>query len=567
MRKVSLFLISILLLAVLPGGAQGAETPDEHWTLPKPIIDGQIGTGFDDREAFLLIGSLRALVYKQGVPTGPICTSVNDPKCAGADYFSFGALIEPCTSPTQDNCVEEVIARFPDGKKEKGEFKGFVTNDETYFWKGDPTKGLPDSKAESIWNFPTISHAGGKDFMLSAVLGGSYNPKNTPRFRDLVALFQPVTKIADSSLTRLKGFGNEDMTWMSPEAIAAEGSWAGAQSANANTNCATITDGFCFRREPFPGDIFFSVSLRTRTQVSGWIHGRMKGPEVSISKVGNYWRTIVGGMPTEVPVVGRWFQKSEFTDELKSAFRTAGETTMGVRSGGTATWYGTTGQFDSVTINRLNQVRPFINDRASANPHIWAFRSLDSNKLAYDVRALGGRSYCILNDSGLTGLVMTNSTQYDGSIPAFNQADQTLNYLVSAPHYAADGKEFLGTYDLVMRADIARCIYGFDKTPTSATVSIVRGDSVEKVSTTTLSEKDGWISLAAYGFTFSTPKISVKLIAPTVAPAASPVVAPSIKPAPAKVATQKSIVCAQGKSKKKLTGTNPKCPKGYKLVK
>jgi hypothetical protein len=109
MRKVSLFLISILLLAVLPGGAQGAETPDEHWTLPKPIIDGQIGTGFDDREAFLLIGSLRALVYKQGVPTGPICTSVNDPKCAGADYFSFGALIEPCTSPTQDNCVEEVI--------------------------------------------------------------------------------------------------------------------------------------------------------------------------------------------------------------------------------------------------------------------------------------------------------------------------------------------------------------------------------------------------------------------------------------------------------------------------
>ena len=87
------------------------------------------------------------------------------------------------------------------------------------------------------------------------------------------------------------------------------------------------------------------------------------------------------------------------------------------------------------------------------------------------------------------------------------------------------------------------------------------------MSTTTLSEKDGWLSLSAYGFTFSSPKISVKLIAPTVAPAASPVVAPSIKPAPAKVATQKSIVCAQGKNKKKLTGTNPKCPKGYKLVK
>ena len=36
---------------------------------------------------------------------------------------------------------------------------------------------------------------------------------------------------------------------------------------------------------------------------------------------------------------------------------------------------------------------------------------------------------------------------------------------------------------------------------------------------------------------------------------------------PKPVVTKKTIVCVKGKTTKKVTGTNPKCPKGYKVKK
>jgi hypothetical protein len=35
--------------------------------------------------------------------------------------------------------------------------------------------------------------------------------------------------------------------------------------------------------------------------------------------------------------------------------------------------------------------------------------------------------------------------------------------------------------------------------------------------------------------------------------------------APTPIVTKKTIVCTKGKTNKKVSGTNPKCPKGYKV--
>jgi hypothetical protein len=122
-----------------------------------------------------------------------------------------------------------------------------------------------------------------------------------------------------------------------------------------------------------------------------------------------------------------------------------------------------------------------------------------------------------------------------------------LTYKVAGLHYAPDGKTLNeGSYDLVMRSDVARCLYGFSKAPISATVSVVGEGGENKVATTVVSEKNGWLKLAAYGFTFSSPTISVKL---------------SQASAPAKKTT---ITCAKGKLTKKVTAVGPKCPAGYK---
>jgi hypothetical protein len=155
---------------------------------------------------------------------------------------------------------------------------------------------------------------------------------------------------------------------------------------------------------------------------------------------------------------------------------------------------------------------------------------------------------------------------YDGTAPKFQ--DGTLNYRVTGLHYGPDGKSLnLGTYDLLLRSDAARCLYGFSNAPISASVSITSGDGAQNVATTVVTEKDGWLKLQAAGFTFSEKTIRLKLdqakteAVVTPAPAATPspiAVAPS---APAKKIT---IQCVKGKTVKKVTAVKPKCPSGYK---
>jgi hypothetical protein len=74
-------------------------------------------------------------------------------------------------------------------------------------------------------------------------------------------------------------------------------------------------------------------------------------------------------------------------------------------------------------------------------------------------------------------------------------------------------------------------------------------------------EKDGFLNLAAYNFTFSSPTVRVKLTQEAVAPSPSPSASASAAPAAAK---KTSITCVKGKTTKKVTAVNPKCPIGYK---
>ena len=115
-----------------------------------------------------------------------------------------------------------------------------------------------------------------------------------------------------------------------------------------------------------------------------------------------------------------------------------------------------------------------------------------------------------------------------------------------------DGSKTVGTYDLVIDSNVARCIYGFSNAPVSASISVVGENGENRVAATTVRERDGWIYLSASGFTFSSPTLRVKLTQEVVA---------ETKPV---VATKKTISCVKGKKVKKVTGESPKCPKGFK---
>jgi hypothetical protein len=117
---------------------------------------------------------------------------------------------------------------------------------------------------------------------------------------------------------------------------------------------------------------------------------------------------------------------------------------------------------------------------------------------------------CLDNASRLVGLVTTNALAYSGGAPRFKKG--FLSYQVAGAHYLPDGvTKAEGTYDLALRSETARCLYGFSQAPISGTISVIGDRGEKKIATTVVREKAGWVTLAAYGFTFSSPTIKVKL--------------------------------------------------------
>lgn len=117
---------------------------------------------------------------------------------------------------------------------------------------------------------------------------------------------------------------------------------------------------------------------------------------------------------------------------------------------------------------------------------------------------------CAGSNSGFYGTGTTNAAMYAVDPPNFKRG--SLNYEVASIHYLPDGKSLnLGKYEMALRSDVARCIYGLSKSPISASIQVVNSNGEKAVATTVVSEKNGWLKLAAYGFTFSMKKISIKL--------------------------------------------------------
>jgi hypothetical protein len=193
----------------------------------------------------------------------------------------------------------------------------------------------------------------------------------------------------------------------------------------------------------------------------------------------------------------------------------------------------------------VNYWRLYLKDIANQSTTSW---SIESTTWSSD-------NSCLQDKTRVLGIVATNAMGYDGSAPKF--VDGFLNYRVTGFHFAADGvTPNLGTYDLLMRSDAARCLYGFSNAPVSATVSITGADGATNVATTVVSERDGWLKMKAAGFTFSEKNIKLKITqAADVEKTATPVT---------EVQKKVTITCVKGKVTKKVTAVKPACPAGFK---
>ena len=219
----------------------------------------------------------------------------------------------------------------------------------------------------------------------------------------------------------------------------------------------------------------FRVAVHVSNETSGWFKARLKDLSIEITKLNSRNnRLVVAGTSVTVPNFGVARQAEGLASkeaELAQYF--------GYLKGVVSAAPGNERIFEY-----LEYWRPILKDIAPKTNTFWTLNSTrwtSSNK-------------CLSDKTRVLGVVSTNSMGYDGNAPKF--VDGFLNYRVAGLHFAADGKTLnLGTYDLVMRSDAARCLYGFSNAPVSATVSIAGADGAQNVATTVVTEKDGWLKM------------------------------------------------------------------------
>ena len=571
MKKLLAALLGGLVLFASVSPVSAAETPDEWWT---PSASPQ-GEGW--RSLFLSDGStlnrepsrMYARDFGQdGTPSPTFhCATVDSPKCVELNHITANAFLQPCSVAIATNCIESFYATDPSGNRIDAINPIPYPADALLDFKGDDAMNLPTGGAPTIWNIPGATHGGSGDTYIvqaftSSHLQKSVNSKvGSEKFsmNSMTVNVTPVTLINGRYVRQIA----QDSTTSAP------GTQGGVRhdSADEWRFCAMIDNGTCAKRQSFPQGFTFGVKVRLQQKLSGWLHGRIYNPNVSISINAKQEQIIeVSASPVTVPVVGEWFRWENLTADIQKYILD------GKVQGGQG-WHETkslaTGNFQEVistsgksSMDILALWIPQVQDKASATQSTWTFYTLPRWELT-------NSNACIKDADDLVGFVTTNAAAYSAGPPAFNQELQSLDYKVIAPHYTAKGEVFKGSYDLKIRASIARCIYGFNESPIQGSISIVADDGSMQVATQTVNEFDGWLSLSANGFTYSSPTISAKLTqkAPepvVVAPSATPTPTPSpvmtIKPAVKKM----TITCKKGKTIKKVTALKPSCPRGFK---
>lgn len=567
MKKVIMAVVMALFVLANPVFSSAADMIDEQYSVNNGLDNrDKVGVFFEENVDTLRMPSL--LFSYQVARNGPpnvvsYCTGLNDPVCASAEFMKYYALMPPCKSLTEVDCIESIYAVAPGSPARiKGMYKESIPEKVAHPFQASPENGLPQGSVSGVWEIPNVKHGGGStNFAAIGSRVGSLKrdgstwvsqpPGSDPwGGGDFRAAIYPVNIVRDSrykaNLSQImqQPNGSNSMSIEHPSQLPFD-------------VCAIVGEGVCALRQTFPKDIKFGMVIRFSKVVNGWMHGRIDSPEIDYESTSYGTRVDMKGLSTRVPILAGYASPSDFSESERK------QNLYLNNANGRTSYPGASGDY---SMDQLNLWAKVLKDRAVASPTQWIFYNLPERDLAT-------ASPCIKSSKTLAGFVTTNSTTYTATPPIFNEQTGTLDYKVASPHLLADGKVFQGKYNLYIDSTVARCIYKFSKAPISASLSITSSDGGQQnVATTVVNEDNGWLHLSAAGFTFSSPTLKVKLTQGASSESTTP--QPSAKPsASAEPAQQDSsvpvikkstITCVKGKTTKKVSAVSPKCPSGFK---
>ena len=554
--------------------ANSASIPDEQFQVPAPAEEqmrgyyvNELAESTQSTSTFIStwVGDRIGWKNNQEAPTDVVvCSSTRAPECDLRIMQQFLAVLPICEMSKALTCIEDIYAE-KNGQSLKIEKIGkFPFSGPTDF-VADESVGLPEGTQPLLVRIPDAPHAKGDTYIFRGQLTGIRSAKGATTEKFWYRGFQAgvfAVDIVDQKYLNNRGAcgylpnklePGKSFRFDATKKVDTAGCFYDEVSRFGPTDttrgCVSNSSTQCAAPYPLPQDITFGMKVRFQSSMTGWLHGRVENPTVA------YQSTPTGGsvitmkaQATKVPIFQVWEKYSDISQSLKTLLAEksvarisswftgpggasnedlATDTKKSITRHGGET-------FDEKEMRNMLAWIPYADDKAAALPSVWAFRTMNPN--------IQQTNSCLREANSLNGLVATNSTLYIDGPPILNSATNTLDYKVASPHLTPTGDVFKGSYNLVLKSSVARCLYNFTKAPISASISIQNESGVSSVATTIVNEKDGWLRLSASGFTFSSPTIQIKL---TQAP---------------KVV--KKIVCVKGKTTKSFS--SKACPNGWK---
>jgi hypothetical protein len=486
------------------------------------------------------------------------CSGWDDPSCSVYDNLFADLILSPCVNEADRACLDGIEAKNSSGALEKLTLYGEATSQKIaryQFKSGANLVDVPAGGGLSIWK-SSEKNSDGSDRLYAAHI----------LLRYIAASSRQSGEAADKIV--LSDFKGQ----IYPVTL------------KSGATCREFAIGTqCVDSANFDGSEKLAVTLRMNKDLTGWIFGRMQNSEFAVTSLdASYNKIRIGGDVTFVPELSAKVAKSEISKDAKLEkylrdFFTVGRVGVSVPNpgsgsfndggvgGNTSTTYAgfleaqTTTRLFSVNFEKFalfsafeDHLKPY--SPAASNNGRNILRQTNSIFWNFGANTYLGTNKCSADKTKLHGMVVTNASIFENGPPEFK--DGSLNYRVAGIHKNSDGSVFKGRYTYIVQSDTARCYYGFSKAPIEARVEVVSASNSSQVATVLVSEKDGFIKLQADNFTFSSPTIKVKFSQDSAQPTAT-----TAKAAPKKSST---LTCIKGKTSKKITGVNPKCPAGFK---
>jgi hypothetical protein len=447
-----------------------------------------------------------------------------------------------CNQESTLSCIEGIWAIDPSGKRIDGELVRPILFDQKQAVDENIPLNLPKSTAHGfLFRLPAVTNSLGSEGYYVATHVSMFKGKSEKSFTygEINTGLRPVRELQ----------GNYSQGFLLPTS----GSGGGKNRTPDGSECVAVETGTCLESADFPAGYRFGVTIRIGEKLRGWFHGRISLPTISIADWKKGMEISIEAEPVKIPTIDFMVPPAVLSEKMKDVFSKNG-CGRGLIDGQCQTGSNLSHP-DAMELVKL--FAPAYGDKATKSQTVWNFKNMFNHAGSINTYEI---DRCTPNTSSLSGLVLTNSLTYSAGPPSYDAQTGSLVYKVASPHLEANGEVAQGTYDLSIRSEVARCIYGFSSAPIKAEISIAGEDGEKRVATTIVNEKDGWLYLTARGFTYSAPVITVKLSQDQVKKEEKTGTA-------AKVSTIKkkatSITCTKGKVTKKFVGANAKCPKGY----